>query len=192
MIDTMGFGIREIMWKGQARRYFPLPDFDLSDPRHVVLHLPGRFIDENYSRTLLSHADLPWPEILALDTIQKGQLPDEESIGRLRAKGLVEGRKPRLHVTSEIAAVTDTEPEYLHHKAFDDQYYCDLILQYLKQFRSARRSKFNRLLEGKLSDLLTPVQKRTKIKNLLQRLQREGKIEVEGKTNSAVWRIKDS
>jgi hypothetical protein len=92
----------------------------------------------------------------------------------------------------QIAAATETEPEYLHHKAFDDQYYCDLIVQYLKQFRSARRSKFNRLLEGKLSDLLTPVQKRTKIKNLLQRLQREGKIEVDGKTNSAVWRIKDS
>lgn len=192
MIDTMGFGIREIMWKGQARRYFPLPDFDLSDPQHVVLQLPGRFIDENYSRTLLSHADLPWPEVLALDTIQKGQLPDEESISHLRGKGLVEGRRPRLHVTSEIAAATDTEPEYLHHKAFDDQYYCDLILQYLRQFKSARRSKFNRLLEGKLSDLMTPAQKRNKIKNLLQRLQREEKIEVDGKTKAAIWRMKDS
>lgn len=188
MIDIMGFGIREIMWKGQARRYFPLPDFDLSDPQHVVLQLPGSFIDENYSRTLLSHADLPWPEVLALDTIQKGQLPDEESIGQLRGKGLVEGRKPRLHVTSEIAAATDAEPEYLHYKAFDDQYYCDLILQYLEKFGTAKSSKFNRLLEGKLSDLLTPAQKRKKIENLLQKLRRNKKIMVTGKGKASLWK----
>ena len=59
MIDTMGFGIRELMWKGQACRYFPLPDFDLTDAGRVILRLPGRFIDENYSRALLAHSELP-------------------------------------------------------------------------------------------------------------------------------------
>lgn len=189
MIDTMGFGIREVMWKGQAGRYLPLPDFDLSEPGHVKLRLQGRFIDENYSRALLTHADLPWPDVLALDTIQKGGLPDDALVQDLRHRGLVEGRKPRLHVAADIAAATETEAEYLHHRGFDDAYYCDLIVEYLAKFGSAKRAKFNRLLEGKLSDLLSPVQKRAKIKNLLQRLNRDGKIKVDGYGKAGVWKL---
>ena len=189
MIDTMGFGIREVMWKGQASRYLPLPDFDLSEPGHVKLRLQGRFIDENYSRALLTHADLPWPDVLALDKVQKGTLPDDETVQELRHQGLVEGRKPKLHVAAEIAAITETEAEYLHHKAFDDAYYCDLIVEYLKKFGSAKRAKFNRLLEDKLSDLLNTQQKQKKIDNLLQRLRRESKIEVNGYGKAGVWTL---
>lgn len=189
MIDTMGFGIREVMWKGQARRYFPLPDFDLTIPGHVILRIQGRFIDENYSRALLTHADMAWPEVLALDTIQKGTVPDDESILSLRKQGLVEGRKPNLHVTAEIAAVTDSEAEYLHHRAFDDRYFCDLIIEYLKTFGSAKRPKFKRLLESKLSDLLTPAQKRGKIDRLLKRLQAEGKIRLNGYGKGGIWTL---
>ena len=189
MIDTMGFGIREVMWKGQARRFFPLPDFDLSHTGHVILRIQGQFIDENYSRALLTHADLPWPDVLALDTVQKGGLPDDDLVQDLRHRGLVEGRKHKLHVTADIAAATEIEAEYLHNRAFDDAYYCDLIVAYLKKFGSAKRPKFNRLIEGKLSVLLSASQKRAKIHNLLQRLQREGKIKVSGSTKAAVWEL---
>ena len=34
MIDTMGYGIHE-MHVGQARRYSPMPDYDLSEPQAV-------------------------------------------------------------------------------------------------------------------------------------------------------------
>jgi len=191
MIDTMGFGIREVMWKGQASRFLPLPDYDLTEPGHVKLRIQGRFLDENYSRALLTHADLPWPDILALDTIQKGGLPEDELIQGLRHRSLVEGRKPRLHVAAEVAAATDTEEDYIHHRAFDDAYYCDLILEYLRKFGSAKRAKFNRLLEAKLSDLLSPTQKRYKINRLLKRLQREGKITVEGYGRAGIWTLAD-
>jgi ATP-dependent DNA helicase RecG len=189
MIDTMGFGIREVMWKGQASRYLPLPDFDLTEPGHVKLRLQGRFLDENYSRALLAHADLPWPDVLALDTIQKGGSPDDDLVKGLRHRGLIEGRKPKLHVAADIAAATETEAEYLHHRAFDDTYFCDMIVEYLKKFGSAKRAKFNRLLEGKLSDLLNPRQQRNKIDSLLRRLQQEGKIKVEGYGKGAIWRL---
>lgn len=191
MIDTMGFGIREIMFRGQANRYLPMPDYDNTGPDHVVMRLQGRFLDENYSRTLLNHADLPWPELLALDSIQKGADPEDETLASLRHQGLVEGRRPRLHVASHIAAASAMEAEYLHHKGFDDSYYCDLIVEYLKRFGEAKRVKFNRLLEGKLSDLLTPIQKRDKIKNLLKRLQRESRIKVDGHGKAGVWRLLD-
>lgn len=190
MIDTMGFGIREVMWKGQASRYLPLPDYDLSEPGHVKLKISGRFIDENYSRALFANAELPWPDVLALDAIQKGIVPDDNLVQKLRHRGLVEGRKPKLHVASEIAAITETEAEYLHNRAFDDSYYCDLILDYLREFQSAKRPKFNRLLENKLSSLLSHKQKRAKIKNLLQRLQRDGKIQVSGYGQAGVWMLK--
>ena len=189
MIDTLGFGIREIMYRGQASRYLPMPDYDQTGPEHVVMRLQGRFIDENYSRALLTHGDLPWPDVLALDTIQKGGTPEDEAVLELRGKHLIEGRRPKLHVASHIAAVTEMEAEYIHHKAFDDAYYCDLIVEYLKKFGSAKRPKFNRLLEGKLSDLLSPTQKQTKIHNLLKRLQREGKIKVSGQTRAGVWTL---
>ncbi len=190
MIDTMGFGIREVMWKGQASRFLPLPDFDLTDPGHVTLRLQGRFIDENYSRALLTHADLPWSDVLALDAVQKGNLPDDATLQPLRKQGLIEGRKPNFHVAAEIAAVTDSEADYIRHKAFDDQYFCDLILEYLRKFKEGRRPDFERLLEGKFSDLLNDKQKADKIHNLLQRLRKRDIIDSDGKTRGAVWRLK--
>ena len=128
--------------------------------------------------------------VLALDHVQKGTLPDEPILGDLRRQGLIEGRKPNVHVAAEIAAVTDTEAEYLHHRAFDDRYFCDLIVDYLRTFGSAKRQKLNRLLETKLSDLLTPPQKRNKIDRLLKRLQSEAKIRVEGNSKAAVWSLR--
>lgn len=189
MIDTMGFGIREVMFRGQMRRYLPLPDYDLADPAHVVLHLPGRFIDENYSRALLTLAEVTLAEALALDHVQKGQHPDKTMLRSLRRRGLVEGRKGRLHVTGDLAVATDTVDEYLHHRAFDDRYFCDLIVDYLQTKGEARRADFDRLLKGKLSDLLSDEQKNDKIKNLLQRLRRQGLIVSDGRTQAAVWRL---
>ena len=192
MIDTMGFGIRDVMFKGQARRFFPLPDFDLTDPAHVVLRIQGRFIDENYSRVLLTHDDLPWPEILALDAIQKGTEPDEESLTALRRKGLIEGRKPALHVAASVAAATGDTAEYIRHRAFDDAYYCDLVVQYLEKFGQGSRADFRRLILDKLSDVLNDRQKEKKLNNLLQRLRRSGKITLEGQTKGGVWRLPPS
>ena len=193
MIDTMGFGIHEVMFRGQARRYLPLPDYDLSDPGHVVMRLAGRFIDENYSRAILSHANLPWMDVLALDAVQKGHTLDEDSLQSLRRRGLVEGRRSRLHVATEIAAATDTEAEYIRHRAFDDRYFCDLILDYLKTFGEGRRADFDRLLTGKLSERLTEEQKDVKVKHLLQKLRLEGRIELTaGRTKAGIWRLKAS
>ncbi len=191
MIDTMGFGIREIMFKGQAGRYLPLPDFDLTEKDHVRLRIQGRFIDENYSRAILSHANLAWEDILALDSVQKGHTLDKDRLQSLRQRGLVEGRRSRLRVATEIAAITDTEAEYIRHRAFDDRYFCDLILDYLTTFGEGRRADFDRLLAGKLSERLTEEQKDVKIKHLLQKLRREDRIELTGgRTKAGIWRLK--
>lgn len=189
LIDTMGFGIREIMYRGQANRFLPMPDFDSIGPTNVVMRLQGRFIDENYSRALLTHTDLSWSDLVALDAIQKGKEANDADIASLRQQGLIEGRRPHLHVASSIAAATDTKADYIRHRAFDDQYYCDLILDFLRTYGKGRREDFSRLLEGKFSDLLSQKQKDKKIHNLLQRLRREGKIVSDGRRRAAQWQL---
>lgn len=188
MIDKMGFGIHDVMFRGQARRFLPLPEYDTSAPAHVILTLPGRFIDENYSKALMAHPDLSFSEIRALDLIQKGHpLTGDHLITLLKKKNLIEGRKPNFHLTSSMAHSREQRADYIKNRAFDDPYYCDLILNYLNQYGQATRSDLDILLREKLSSTLSELQKTNKVKNLIMRLKREGKIIPQGKTKQAVW-----
>lgn len=189
MIDTMGFGIREVMFRGQMQRYLPLPDYELTDPAHVVLRLPGRFIDDNYSRALLLNGDVTLPEALALDRVQKGQVPDESMLRALRKRGLVEGRKPNLHISAAVAAATGDRARYIRNRGLNDDHYRKLVLDYLQKFGSARREDIDALLLDKLPDVLSPAQKDNKVHNLLSALRRSGLIERVGPRAQANWRL---
>lgn len=189
MMDTMGFGIREVMFKGQARRYLPMPDFDLSEPRHVTVRLPGRFMDENYSRLLLTHPDFTLADIFALDRIQKRQPISDEALKGLRRRGLVEGRKPALHLSAKVAAATDAKGSYIRHRRQDDAHYRHLILDYLKQFKQASRDDLRDMLLPVLPDVLSETQKEIKLKNLLAALRRDGLISREGPPVKSLWRL---
>lgn len=187
MIDTMGFGIREVMFRGQARRFLPLPDYDLSDPGHVVLHLPGRFLDENYSRALITHSDFSLGEILALDRIQKGVLPDESTLKVLRKRGLVEGRKPTLHISASVAAATGHKADYIRTRRQDDEYYRKLIVDYIRQWSQATTKEIRDLLTPKLPDNLDASQKDNKVRNLLTVLRQDEKIRNVGSRRYPRW-----
>lgn len=189
MIDTMGFGIRDVMFRGQMQRFLPLPDYELGDPEHVVLRLPGRFIDENYSRVLLTHGDVTLPEAMALDRVQKGLVPEEAMLRVLRKRGLVEGRKPALHISAAVAAATGDRARYIRNRGLDDAHYRRLVLDYLGKFGSARREDIDALLLDKLPDVLTARQKSNKIHNLLSAMRRAGLIQPEGPRALARWRL---
>lgn len=189
MIDTMGFGIREIMFRGQMRRYLPLPDFDLSDAARVELRLPGRFIDENYSRALLMHGSVTLAEALALDRVQKGQPPDKTVLRRLRKQGLVEGRRPALHISASVAAATGEKARYIRTRRQDDTHYKQLIVSYLEQYEEASRGDLREMLLPALSEALTENQKENKLKNLLAALRSEGRIARHGGLSNARWRL---
>lgn len=187
MIDTMGFGIREVMFKGQASRYLPLPDYDLSEKGHVTLRIPGRFIDENYSRALISHSDFSLSEIFALDRIQKGLLPDEPTLRLLRKRGLVEGRKPVLHISASVAAATGHKADYIRTRRQDDAHYRRLIFDYISQWKQATTREIRDLLLTKLPDNLTQPQKENKVRNLLARLRQDGTIRNLGSRRYPRW-----
>ncbi len=187
MIDTMGFGIREVMFRGQAKRFFPLPDYDLTEANHVKVHLAGRFIDENYSRMLLSLPDISWAEILALDQIQKGLAPDNDALPLLRKRGLVEGRRPALHISAEVALATNQKSTYIRSRRQDDQHYRKLILDYVGQFKQATTQEIRDLLMSKLPDALTGEQKEHKVHNLLTALRVAGDIYNTGSKRYPKW-----
>jgi ATP-dependent DNA helicase RecG len=175
MIDTMGCGIHE-MYTGQARRYFPLPDYDLNEPQAVKMTIYGRIVDLAYSRMLIQKTNLTLEEIVALDRVQKHLPLQNDIIKHLREEKLIEGRKPNFHVSAFVAGATATKADYIHTRAQDNAYYQKLIVDYLKKFQSATRKEIDTLLWSKLSDALSNTQKQRKINNLLTHMHNNGKL----------------
>ena len=189
MIDTMGYGIRR-MFEAQRQRFFPLPDYDTSEPDAVRLTIHGKLLDENYSRILISNSDLPLGLVVALDRVQKKRPIADADLKELRRLKLVEGRKPNLFPAASIAAATESKADYIRHRAFDDAHYKQLVLEYLHQFGSASRQDLERLLTDKLSDALSAAQKRNKIQNLLASMSRRDRSIVRsGPKQQAIWRL---
>lgn len=191
MIDTMGYGIHE-MHMGQARRYLPLPDYDLSSPGSVQMTVHGAVADPAYTRLLIQKTDLPLTDILALDRIQKRLPIDDVVASRLRKAGLIEGRKPNLHVSASVAGVTASKAKYIRTRAQDDMFYAKLLTDYLEQYGEASRADIDDLLFNKLSDALSEKQKFIKIHSLLTKLRRQGIIFNAGIVSAPRWKLKQT
>lgn len=188
MIDTMGYGIHE-MHLGQAKRYLPMPDYDVTDPARVRLTIYGSIVDPAYTRMLIKKTELSLQEILALDRVQK-QLPlDKEMASRLRRAKLIEGRQPNLRVSAEIATATATKAQYIHTRGQDDAFYAKLVTDYLAKFGSASRQEIDTLLWDKLSDALDEPKKKAKVGNILTKLRRAGQIRNAGSRGVPEWRL---
>ncbi len=177
------------MYLGQARRYFPMPDYDLSDPLAVKMTVYGHVVDPAYSRLLIQKTDLPLTDILCLDRIQKNLPVSEATIRHLRRNGLIEGRKPNIHVSAIVAQATASKAEYIRTRAQDDTFYAKLIIDYLTKFGKASRAEIDKLLWTKLSDALNEEQKSKKVANLIANLRRSERIHNAGPRKSPVWTL---
>ncbi|MDT8376074.1 MAG: putative DNA binding domain-containing protein [Mariprofundaceae bacterium] len=186
MIDTMGYGIHSIHI-GQARRYFPMPDYDLNEPNAVKMTIYGGVVDPAYSRMLIQKTDLPLDEILALDRVQKRLPLKDPMIKRLRRDGLIEGRKPNFHVSATVAKATASKVDYIRTRAQDDDYYAKLITDFIHKFGKASREEVDKLILDKLSDVLDEEQKKKKVANLLTKLRRAGTIRNDGSRTAPEW-----
>lgn len=189
MIDTIGSGIKK-MFNLQRQRYFPLPDYDLSEPNRVKVRILGKIINENYTRLLKRRPDLDLKTVIDIDKVQKGILLTNEDAKKLRVQGLIEGRKPNYFVSAQVASITDTKSDYIKNRAFNDGYYKDLIISYLKKYESASRKDIDNLLMDKLSATLDSDQKRNKIRNLIYTMsRREGSIVNRGTQRYPKWML---
>jgi ATP-dependent DNA helicase RecG len=190
MIDTRGSGLPKA-FVIQRERGFPLPTFDLSEPQRVRVDLPGRVLDENYTRILFRKTDISIVDVMALDKVQKGLNLSDAEFKSLKRQGLIEGKRPNIYVAASIAAATNQKANYVKTAVFDDDYYRDLILKFLAQFEQASSQEVQDTLLDKLPDALTYDQKRNKVRNLLQDLQRRRRIYNAGKRGlGARWQLK--
>jgi len=186
MIDTMGYGIH-MMNIEQRKRFFPLPDYSKSEPNKVVLQIYGHPINENYSKILIEKQDLQLTSVVLLDKIQKNIPITNEAIDLLRKQNLIEGRKPNYYISAPVANMIDQKANYIKNRSFDDDYFKDLIISYLKKYNKATRKEIEDLLFDKLSDVLKDEQKYNKIKNLLTSLRKEEKIINNGSDKKSEW-----
>lgn len=171
MIDTQGYGIHK-MFMSQKARFLPMPDYNLSTPNEVILNMPGTIIDENYSLMLLENADIDLSTAVLLDRVQKGMSISDDGIKMLRKDRLIEGRKPHLYISKQIASVTNTEIEYTLKKGFSDEECQEWIIKALKDHKFLSRKQINELLWSKLPIGYTDEQKMKRIDNILQKMRK--------------------
>lgn len=190
MIDTIGSGIKRI-FQVQQKRSFPMPDYDFTVTNEVQVRIFGKVLDEKYTRMLMARKELDLADAIALDKVQKKQPLTETEFHSLKGQKLIEGRRPNLFVSAEVAAVTATMVDYLKNRGIDKAYARKMVVALLEKQGEVSRREFDNLLLDKVSDALNEGQKKNFIKNLLQEMRVDGVIQpVEGKRGSgAKWEL---
>lgn len=174
MIDTIGSGIKK-MFNIQKERFFPLPDYDLTDNK-VCVKITGKILDLNYARLLSQVKDLTLSDIILLDKLQKRQEISTEDIKYLKSKKLIEGKKPNLIISSRVAAQTDQHSQYLSNKDHGNIHYEQCIVTALNEFGKATRSQIDAWVMPLLPQGMSEEQKKNRVKNLLQQMRSTNQI----------------
>lgn len=180
MIDSQSNGIRRV-FRIQREKYFPLPDYILTDKQQVKVCIYGKILDENYSQILFQNPDFDLETVFLIDCVQKGIKIERDAVKHLRKLNVIEGKAPNIFLSASISETIGEKEQYVKNKAFDDQYYKDLIVKYLEQYKSAKKADIRQLLWSKLPEVMDNQQKEDKIKNILASMRRQGIIT----TNSA-------
>lgn len=191
MIDTQGGGIKR-MFQEQIKRFFPLPDYDLSEPNRVAVTIMGEILDEQYTRLLMERSDLNLWDIILLDKVQKRIKISREDHNRLKAARLVEGRYPNLIIAGEIAGLTGQKARHIKDRGLDKRYYLDMIYELVREHGPVDRKDVDAVLMKKLPDVLTDKQKKEKIHNLLAELAHSRKIKNRGSRARPKWEINET
>ncbi|MDD7011710.1 MAG: putative DNA binding domain-containing protein [Candidatus Treponema excrementipullorum] len=179
MIDTIGSGIKKL-FNIQRDKFFPLPEYDLSDHK-VKVTITGKVLDSNYARKLAEDKTLSLFETMILDKVQKNKKLTNEEYKLLKSKNLIEGKRNNYFISSTVAEITNQKPDYMKLRGINDDYCKKIIIDYIKKFKTAKKADLEEILLEKLGDSMTDIQKKNKIKNILQSLRRDGVIEPHGK-----------
>lgn len=175
MIDTQSMGIRKV-FRIQQEKFFPLPEYELSTANQVNVSVLGKVIDENYSRVLYDNPNFDIETVFLIDCVQKHKYISKEAVKHLRKLGVIEGKMPNIYISAKVAESIDDKAQYIKNKGFNDEAYCKWIINYLETYHHATKQDFIDLLQEKLPDSLDEKQKNDKIRNLLQKMKRNGTI----------------
>lgn len=185
MVDTAGGGIRKL-FLFQRQRFFPMPDYDLSNNR-VKVTLTGKVLDMDYARMLAREGALTLQEIMVLDKVQKHRPLDADEERLLKVRALIEGRKPNFYIAKPVAQQIGQKASYSKNRAFDKQYYLDLICKAIEEHGSLTRKDIDELLWKKLPDWMDEKQRKHRVTNLITELRQGKRIENRGTFKESEW-----
>jgi ATP-dependent DNA helicase RecG len=189
MIDTIGSGIKR-MFLEQKKRFFPLPDYDLSDLNKVVVRISGRIWDVNYTKLLMKRTDIDLKTVILLDKVQKKNSITDNEARILRKQKLIEGRKPNYYLSFEMAEKTESGTDYVKQRGFKDKYYKDLVLEYIEKKKFASKVELDKLLIDILPSVLSDKQKANKIRNIIYAMSKKEQTIINTGTNRyPKWKI---
>lgn len=178
MIDTQSMGIRKV-YRIQKDKFFPMPDYDLSEFNQVNVTVYGKVLNDNYTKVLFEHPEFDIETVYLIDKVQKGHPISKDAIKHLRKLKVIEGRQPNIYISATLADILDKKEQYVKHKAFDEDAYQKWIISYLESYGKAKRKDIIKLLDDKLPDTLSTSQKTYKVKYILSKMRDEGLIKLD-------------
>ncbi|MFZ1987021.1 MAG: hypothetical protein WAU91_21595, partial [Desulfatitalea sp.] len=141
----------------------------------VKVTIIGKVLDLDFARVLAQKRDLDLDDIIALDKVQKKKALTDSEIKRLKAKRLIEGRKPNYHISFDVAEKVNMQAEYIRTRGLKDDYFKNLILEYLDRYKQASKEDIDKLLLDILPGVLDEKQRKNKIHNLLYAMSKKDK-----------------
>ncbi|MEY3498802.1 MAG: hypothetical protein RL308_471 [Bacteroidota bacterium] len=191
MIDTVGSGIKK-MFNIQKNKFFPMPDYDISNNK-VQVQIIGKVLDLKYARKIAQIPSLSLYEIILLDKVSKNKILTTEEVTVLKAKNLIEGRKPNFYISSDVAKAVGERDVYIKQRGFKDEHYKKMIIDYIKKYNSASKQEIDTLILDILPKVLDEKQKVNKIRNIIYSLSKRDKTIVnQGTSRYPKWVLSSS
>lgn len=144
----------------------------------------------DYARLLAQNKDLTLEEIIILDKVQKKQPLTQSEEKNLKGKRLIEGRKPNYYIALKVAQTIGQKADYSKNKAFNKNYYLDLIEKAIREHDNLERKEVDDLLWNKLPEWMDEKQKKNKVGNLLSELRMRDIIVNKGTPKNPKWSLK--
>ena len=135
----------------------------------------------------MSQTDLDLFDVVALDKVQKKMSLTDDEFKSLKRQKLIEGRRPNLYVSAQIAAATGARAAYIRNRGFDKDHYKRSVISFLEQYGQGRRKDFEELLMRAMPDRFSDEQKRHQVQNLLQEMKREGVLATDPPRGGRIW-----
>lgn len=142
----------------------------------------------------MSQTDLDLKTVILLDRVQKSLPLEESELAFLKKQGLIEGRKPNVHITASIAQAARDKGSYIKMRGFKDEHYKKMILEYLDKYGNANKQDIDNLILDILPNVLNKGQRENKVRNLIYSMSKRDKtITNRGNNRNPIWvKVKDS